>query len=113
MFRLTRNLVLSNKKFLKLRRSTSNYPSTNDQSILNKDDQSILNKDEQDDSNKIIELDKHFKREIFKKELDEFKNDLDRLSLVECLEKYECSIKDALQMDPNEQKRIVIKVVLI
>ena len=45
-----------------------------------------------------------------KQELVEFREDLNRLTLAECLEKYECSIADALQLDPSLQKRILIKV---
>lgn len=45
-----------------------------------------------------------------KQELAEFREDLNRLTLAECLQKYECSIADALKLDPALQKRIVIKV---
>lgn len=45
-----------------------------------------------------------------KQELTEFREDLSRLTLAECLQKYECSIGDALKLDPLLQKRILIKV---
>lgn len=45
-----------------------------------------------------------------KQELAEFRDDLNKLTLAECLAKYECSIRDALQLDPSLQKRILIKV---
>ena len=45
-----------------------------------------------------------------KQELASFRDDLNKLTLAECLQKYECSIRDALQLDPSLQKRILIKV---
>ena len=45
-----------------------------------------------------------------KQELSEFREDLNKLTLAECLQKYECSFADALKLDPALQKRILIKV---
>lgn len=66
--------------------------------------------------NKSVESELDFKdldKLINKNELEKFKKDISELSLAECLLKYECSIKDAQQLDPKLQKRIIIKVIII
>lgn len=57
-----------------------------------------------------VQFDNELTRQAYKDELAEFTHDLEVMTLAECLKKYEYSIEDALKLDPDEQKRIIIKV---
>ena len=102
MFRLTRHLALLNCKRLNPVRLASSVPKNDGVDNEVKTDFQMDNK---------IEFDNELTtKQAYKDELIELKNDLENLSLAECLRKYEYSIEDALKLDPTEQKRIIIKV---
>lgn len=64
------------------------------------------------DSNEEFGLTDHDVKNLDKKGslLTEFREDISKQTLAESLLKYECSIKDALTLDTQLQKRIIIKV---
>ena len=115
MFRLIKNLTRIKYESSNVVRLSSNFKAR-DEHLSEQFNENDYQNDYQNNEDKLS-IENDFKlnkiNEIKlrnKDDLAKFKENIQKLSLAECLDKYELSIKSALQLDPKLQKRILIKV---